>query len=289
MKYLTEKILRHRPHLGDTNKIHNNEYDFMETDSVNIWNENLKSHNDNFNKYNFIKYSIEYYIQNPIKYKLNNYGFRTMDDFNSEDVGNVFLGCSHTFGVGHHLENIWSYKLNQIIGGKFWNLSVGGTGVATHFRLLLGFYKELKIKNIFHFAPKYPRYEFIENGTPQNYVINDYNKLWDLKFGNLLNDCLLTDEQCEFNWITYTYAIKGLAKEIGCNYYLIEGNTGWYSYNDDSLQARDLIHHTTKAQHQIYIDFLKLYDENLYEKYVNTQEPILDIKKYIKDSKINII
>ena len=275
--------------MGDTNKIHNNEYDFMETDSVNIWNENLKSHNDNFNKYNFIKYSIEYYIQNPIKYKLNNYGFRTMDDFNSEDVGNVFLGCSHTFGVGHHLENIWSYKLNQIIGGKFWNLSVGGTGVATHFRLLLGFYKELKIKNIFHFAPKYPRYEFIENGTPQNYVINDYNKLWDLKFGNLLNDCLLTDEQCEFNWITYTYAIKGLAKEIGCNYYLIEGNTGWYSYNDDSLQARDLIHHTTKAQHQIYIDFLKLYDENLYEKYVNTQEPILDIKKYIKDSKINII
>lgn len=289
MKYLTEKILRHRPHLGDTNKIHNNEYDFMETDSVNIWNENLKSHNDNFNKYNFIKYSIEYYIQNPIKYKLNNYGFRTMDDFNSEDVGNVFLGCSHTFGVGHHLENIWSYKLNQIIGGKFWNLSVGGTGVATHFRLLLGFYKELKIKNIFHFAPKYPRYEFIENGTPQNYVINDYNKLWDLKFGNLLNDCLLTDEQCEFNWISYTYAIKGLAKEIGCNYYLIEGNTGWYSYNDDSLQARDLIHHTTKAQHQIYVDFLKLYDENLYEKYVNTQEPILDIKKYIKDSKINII
>ena len=235
MKYLTEKILRHRPHLGDTNKIHNNEYDFMETDSVNIWNENLKSHNDNFNKYNFIKYSIEYYIQNPIKYKLNNYGFRTMDDFNSEDVGNVFLGCSHTFGVGHHLENIWSYKLNQIIGGKFWNLSVGGTGVATHFRLLLGFYKELKIKNIFHFAPKYPRYEFIENGTPQNYVINDYNKLWDLKFGNLLNDCLLTDEQCEFNWISYTYAIKGLAKEIGCNYYLIEGNTGWYSYNDDSF------------------------------------------------------
>ena len=72
-------------------------------------------------------------------------------------------------------------------------------------------------------------------------------------------------------------------------YYLIEGDTGWHSMDDDSLQARDLIHHTTKAQHQIYIDFLKLYDENLYEKYVNTQEPILDIKKCIKDSKINII
>ena len=32
-----------------------------------------------------------------------------------------------------------------------------------------------------------------------------------------------------------------------------------------------------------------MYDSSLYEKYANTQEPILDIKKYIKESKTNII
>jgi hypothetical protein len=284
MKYLTEKTLKHTGYLDNINITHNNEHDFIETDSMNVWDEHLNGQINNFNKY-----SIQYYIKNPIKYQFNNCGFRTPDDFNSVDEGNVFLGCSHTFGIGHHLENVWSYKLNQIIGGKFWNLGIGGTGVTTHFRLLLAFYKELKIKNIFHFAPKYPRYEFIENGRPQNYIICNYYKEWESKFGNLMVDSLLTDEQCEFNWMSYTYAIKGLANEIGCNYYLIEGDTGWHGQDDNSLQARDLLHHTTKVQHSIYQDFLKMYDENLYEKYANTQEPILDIKKYIKDSKLSII
>ena len=278
MQYLTDKILKHRAHLDDTSKMHNSGYDFIETDSVKNWDKHLKRRYNNSKKY-----SIQYYTKNPIKYQLNNCGFRTPDDFNSTDVGNVFLGCSHTFGIGHHLENIWSYKLNQIIGGKFWNLSIGGTGVATHFRLLLGFYKELKIKNIFHFAPKYPRYEFMENGMPQNYIINDYKESWESKFGTLLADSLLTNEQCEFHWISYIYAIKGLAKEIGCDYYLINGDTGWHGQDDNSLLARDLLHHTTKAQHLIYQDFLKIYDNDLYEKYANTQEPILDIKNYMKE------
>lgn len=275
------KIYRHKNDLDDRGFKSDYSYGFIETDSLEQWEKTLKKYPDNP--------SVQYYLNNPIEYKLNNRGFRTPDNFNSKDIGNVFLGCSHTFGIGHHLENTWSYKLNNIIGGKFWNLSVGGTGVTSHFRLLLGYYKELNIKNIFHFAPKYPRYEFIENGRPQFYIINDYNENWLPKFGNLLIDSLLTNEQTEFNWISYTYAIKSLANEIGCNYYLIEGDTGPHSHDDESLKARDLIHHTTMVHHQIYKDFLKLYDEDLYEKYANTQEPIYDIKKYIKDSKTNII
>ena len=34
------------------------------------------------------------------------------------------MGCSHTFGIGHHLENTWGFKLNNVIGGKFWNLGI---------------------------------------------------------------------------------------------------------------------------------------------------------------------
>ena len=282
MKHLTEKILKHRNVLDDYNFLKNKEYGFIETDSEAVWNEILRKKYNNFNNF-----SIKYYVENPIKYKLNNFGFRTPDDFNSEDEGNVFLGCSHTFGIGHHLENVWSYKLNQIIGGKFWNLSIGGTGVTTHFRLLLGFYKELKIKNIFHYAPKYPRYEFIENGRPQFYIVNNYNENWKSKFGDLLTDSLLKDEQKEFNWITYTYAIKAIANEIGCNYYLIEGDTGWHSQDDNSLLARDLLHHTTLYHHNIMKDFLKIYDPNLLNL-VDDKNEIYDIKNYIKKY-INII
>ena len=281
MKYLTDKILKHRNDLDDSGYNANTIYNFIPTDSERLWKINLKENKNN--------YSIQFYSQNPIEYKLNNEGFRTPDDFNLEDAGNIFLGCSHTFGIGHDLKNLWSYKLNNIIGGKFWNLAIGGTGVSTHFRLLLAYYKKLKIKNIFHFAPMYPRYEFIENCRPQHYIVADYNQNWWSKFGNLMEESLLTKEQCEMNWLSYTYAIKGLADEIGCNYYLIEGDTDGHGTDDNSLQARDLLHHTTQVQHEIYKDFLKLYDEKLYKKYANTQEPIYDIKKYMNKQKTNII
>jgi len=267
MKYLSEEILKYRDDLNDNI----NTFKFIPSDGEDTWLTNLKFKNNN---------SLKYYLDNPIEYKLNNCGFRTPDDFNSTDTGNIFLGCSHTFGIGHHLENVWSYKLNNVIGGKFWNLGMGGTGVASHFRILLAYYKELKIKNIFHFAPMYPRYEFIQNGKPKNYIIANYNEEWKSTFGDLMINSLLTNEQCEMNWITYTSAIKGLASQIGCNYYLIEGDNGWHGADDNSLQARDLMHHTTEYQHKIYKDFLKLYDETLYEKYANTQEPIYDIRKY---------
>ena len=61
----------------------------------------------------------------------------------------------------------------------------------------------------------------ISNKTIKD-IINDYNKQWDLKLGNLLTDSLLTNEQCEFNWMSYTYAIKGLAKEINDDMLLID-------------------------------------------------------------------
>lgn len=267
------KVYRYRNQLDSEGFKPNSQYEFIDTDSEKQWNKIIKYYTNN--------HSVEYYIKNPIEYKLNNYGFRTPDDFNDYDEGNIFLGCSHTFGVGHHLENTWSYKLNQTIGGKFWNLGIGGSGVMTHFRLLLGFYKELKIKNIFHFAPKYPRYEFIENGLPQHYLLNEFSKNWKDKFGNLVINSLLTNEQIEFNWLAYTNAIKSIANEIGCNYYLIEGDIGLHN-TDDSLLARDLIHHTTKEQDLIYKNFLKLYDENLYEKVCNIDNPIFDIKNYMK-------
>jgi len=280
MKHLTNDILKCRNNLDELNFEKNNTYSFIPCDSEELFNKNLERENRN--------YSLLYYLKNPIKYSLNNEGFRTPDDFNSEDEGNVYLGCSHTFGIGHHLENTWSYKLNQQIGGKFWNLSVGGTGVATHFRLLFGYYKELKIKNIFHYAPKYPRYEFIINKTPINFIISNYNKNWLNQFGDLMETCLLTDEQCEYNWITYTNAIRGIASEIGCNYYLIDGCDKWDGRNDKSLLARDIIHHTTLLQHMVFKDFLKMYNPKMIDNIENDLS-VFDIEKFFSSDKKTLL
>ena len=151
--------------------------------------------------------NLHYYIENPIEYKLNNFGFRTPDDFNSIDEGNVFIGCSHTMGIGLHLENVWSYKLNQILGGKFWNLAIGGTGVQTHFRILFAFCKKLKIKNIFHYAPKYPRYEFFINNVPQNFLMNLYTDDWEKQFGSLCKDSLFNEDQLDMTYMAHILSL----------------------------------------------------------------------------------
>jgi len=276
MKYLTEKILKHRYELDDLGISANKVHSFIPTDTRELWNYHLKARKE--------EPSIHYYALNPIQYKLNNCGFRTPDDFNSEEWGDVYLGCSHTFGIGHHLKDVWSYKLNKVIGGKFWNLGLGGTGVDTHFRLFLAFYKKLKIRNVFHYAPMYPRYEFIENKRPQSYIVADYNEKWIPKFGNLMLDSLLTDEQVELNWHKNISAIRGLASEVGANYYVIQGDDGWHGKDDESLLARDLLHYTTQYQHKVYRDFLEIYDKDLFEKYKDEQQPILDIRTYMKSN-----
>jgi hypothetical protein len=235
-------------------------------------------------------FSLKYYRQNPIEYKLNNEGFRTPDDFNNEDDGNIFLGCSHTFGIGLHLENTWSYKLSQIIGGKFWNLSIPGTGAMTHYRLLKGYYKDLKIKNIFHLAPKeYFRYEFIVNNEPLEFIIGYTNKKTDEILGNLILESLINDDQLDIMYNSHIDAIKWLAHEIGANYYLCDDVRGFYIKDDESLKARDLKHFSVSEHDLIYKNFLKQYDNNLYEKYKNEKSIFFNIEDIMKDKKNNLI
>lgn len=236
----------------------NETYNWIPNDTERFFYSNLKQYPNNK--------TLNYYLNNPIEYKLNNFGFRTPDDFNLNEWGNVFLGCSHTFGIGHHLENVWSYKLNEYVGGKFWNLSIGGTGPMTHFRLLLQFYKKFKIKNIFHYSPNlYPRYEFIVDHIPTSYMLStsytNYDIVKNIKnFGNLYSNSLTNFDQINLMHKTYTLACKGLAEEIGCNYYIIndERTPNDPLFDDGSLGARDLHHYSVNIQQSICDDFIKM-------------------------------
>jgi len=218
--------------------------------------------------------SLKYYKKHPITYKFNNYGFRTDDDFNSTDEGNIFLGCSYTIGIGHHLKNTWSYKLNEHIGGKFWNLSLSGAGVDTAFRLLYGFKKILKIKNIFHYAPLNHgfRYEYlIKSDTDGNHsypqmfnVVHNTESAIEFFGKKFVKEALLTDNFAKLNYDKSILAIESLSKKLGSNYYYLSDDI-LQRYrtieNDDSeLQARDLEHYPVNMQNYIYKNFLEKYD-----------------------------
>lgn len=135
-------------------KLRNTTLSWTKSDNERRFKENLRNFPDDEN--------LLYYRDNPIQYKLNNYGFRTDIDFKKGTEGNVFLGCSHTFGSGHHIENVWSYKVNKEIGGNFLNLGAPGTGIGTSSRLLHYFKDMLKVKNIFLFNFHPYRYEYFD-------------------------------------------------------------------------------------------------------------------------------
>jgi hypothetical protein len=211
--------------------------------------------------------SLKYYKENPIKYSFNNFGFRTPDDFNDEDEGNVFLGCSMTMGLGHHLENTWSYKVNKEVGGKFWNLSQSGCGVQTDHRLLLGWKDILKIKNVFHLTYPHPRFEFFDKKefihlNSWNENIPDYQKKFYL-------EALSSKNYSEYVHSVYISAIERLCQEIGCNYYNLRGQdigkvvddwSQWYKMEDKYLQSRDLRHPTVEIYTYIYKKFMEKYN-----------------------------
>ena len=226
---------------------------FCPMDTKKLWRDNQRSFpNDK---------TTQYYLENPIEYQFNNYGFRTPDDFNNIDYGNVFLGCSHTIGIGHHLENTWSFKVNQTIGGKFWNLSQGGSGTDTAFRLLYGFKDLLAFKNVFHFAPtmhKY-RYEFIIDSQPRLMNISYDNGKHAKRFLSdmFVEQSLVDEDVAQINYDKSIHSIKSLVDEIGGNYYLLDEKV--MDFNDkNSIKARDFTHYTIDQQEHLYQSFLKI-------------------------------
>lgn len=236
--------------------------DWIPFDSQERFDECLKNWPDSIH--------LQNYLKNPIKYKLNKYGFRTSSDFSSEKSGNVFLGCSHTFGIGHHLENTWSYILSQKIGGEFYNISEPSSGVMTQYRLLKYFDKRLNFKNVFHFLPEecWERYEYpIQDGNDTRFVIlqMDIGDSHSKTYKNWISDVILNEKFYKFNNMVYIDAIKNICKENGANYYLI--TKGYRNvidpYHKTMTPARDIEHYYVEEQQKIAESFYKKYKPNL--------------------------
>lgn len=189
------------------------------SDNERRFKENLKNFPNDEN--------LIYYRNNPIQYKLNNYGFRTDIDFNKGTEGNVFLGCSHTFGSGHHIENVWSYKVNEKIGGNFLNLGAPGTGIGTSSRLLEYFKDILKVKNIFLF-PFHPyRYEYFDP-IEQRWLTISPTFDWLTKPRSTriyltedLQKVLLEDNNMEMYYNLHFNKIKNLANYMGAQLFTV--------------------------------------------------------------------
>ena len=235
----------------------NSTVDFIPTDTEEHWLKNQQIQTDTK--------SVNYYLDNPIEYRINNHGYRTDYNFKEGDEVNVFLGCSHTFGIGHHLENTWSHIVNEKIGGNFVNLALGAVGIENQFRQLMRWSDFFKIKNIFHYQPLYAREELLyDDHTSTNIKVGNMDSP---KFNDVEKDWVLytfgQDAYIYRKYLTNILAIEMLANNFGANYYFHHKYLKFSkSELENSILARDFSHHPVIQQSKLADIFLLKKENN---------------------------
>lgn len=99
------------------------------------------------------------------KYRFNNYGFRSNEDYHLDNEPNEAwcFGCSHTEGLGLPLQHTWPYLLQKEISMKVKNFGVAGSGSETALRLIRNWVENstYKPEHVYIFGFHSPRIEVL--------------------------------------------------------------------------------------------------------------------------------
>lgn len=207
---------------------------------------------DNFiinSKTNFDK--LKYYIENPIEYKWNSDKFRSDFEFTSNkkiDV-DIYLGCSHTMGTGHHWENTWPYHISQFTKNKIVNLGIAGKGIEISFINLSKYINYFNVINVFHYQPIYARYTYPYKNKIGSVLIQNVNLdtsdedylPWKKSY---IKAELINDDYIVYNHYKHTLSIEGLCKHHNIPYFHLH-EIPKINSTKETIMARDLIHYNT--------------------------------------------
>ena len=208
------------------------------TDTEELYQKNLVKHPE----------KIASWSNRPITYKFNSYGFRA-DEFDSDHPGVVFLGCSHTLGIGLPVESTWAHIVSTSLKLRNLNLAVGGASNDTAFRLAYYWINQLQPDLVVFLSTERTRLELhagndqIKNLSvwPHDFpMANDFMKYWH---GNDINS--------NMNYLKNTLAVKQLCSENGIKY--IQEEVSTITMLD---KARDLQHYGVNTNQCIADMFL---------------------------------
>lgn len=125
-------------------------------------------------KENIKKYPqyLQYYVDNPITYRVNKQYFRSTFDFkpSKKKKVNLFIGCSHTFGIGLHWKHTWPYLLSQNLDEEIINLGVPGGCIEVSYINLKKYIDYFDVQNVFHLQPVYARYLAFWNNKLESFI-----------------------------------------------------------------------------------------------------------------------
>jgi hypothetical protein len=217
----------------------NQELHWYGTDTEQLYQQNLTTNSDKLTKFGWVNQSIIY--------KFNSHGFRA-DEFDSTDKNVMFLGCSHTLGVGLPAESTWAHIVSTSLKFKNYNLGLGGVSNDTAFRLCHKWIDQLCPDIVIFLSTERTRFELhtVDNQIEDHSVHAqfDNNKNFTQNwFGNDING--------DMNYLKNTLAVKQLCDTRGIKYVHEE------ALNIHQLdQARDLQHFGTNTHRRIAAMFL---------------------------------
>lgn len=133
-------------------------------------------------------------IDPPIYYAFNQQGFRS-DEFN-DTAGIMFLGCSHTVGIGVAQSLTWPMLVSKKFNRSCWNLGIGGGAMDTCFRMCHHYINQLNPDMVVLLCPPQERIEWhcnlgvaIDvNTLLPNRPPDEWNVVWDKIFPLWIQD-----------------------------------------------------------------------------------------------------
>ena len=177
------------------------------TDSEELYQKNLAKNRPQLEQFRW--------INRPITYKFNSHGFRA-DEFDSSGSGVIFIGCSHTLGMGLPVELTWAHRVSTALKLKNYNLGVGGASNDTAFRLAYHWIDQLRPDLVVFLTTERTRLELhIDDG-----LLYDLS-VWPVGFpivDTFMQGWHSNDTNSNMNYLKNTLAVKQLCSDRGIKY-----------------------------------------------------------------------
>lgn len=199
--------------------------DWCPMDTQELYELNLKTRRDDLDKFGW--------IDNKVSYTFNEHGFRCPSFENKPSI--MFLGCSHTLGIGINIEDTWGHLVSKELNLRCINLGQGGGTNDTAFRLGYHWIPKLKPKIVFLLQPDSSRIEIISRS--RNIQFLSTGQKIPVQWQRWYNDWLLVDSNSVLNFQKNTLALSEICKQNRAKFR--------YVSSDDIPQwdkARDLAH-----------------------------------------------
>lgn len=178
------------------------------------------------------------WIDNKFTYKFNSHGFRGDEFVESPNDSIVFLGCSHTVGIGIPYETTFAYIVATRLGLRNYNLGLGGGSNDSAFRVGSYWIPKLLPKAVVLVSPEPSRFEIVTMDS--SVTASSFTE--DRALKHLQKRTILNPINAALNQEKNILALTQICNDLKIPFVIYKDfEIPWHD------QARDLIHRGPKS------------------------------------------